>query len=193
MLTVGAHVAFLPCERGKHREMRHGEWRDLHFASRCAKRWGFLRPGSRNFPIPRQGPDDGILGVTIPRGRGETVLVVAGDSDLRGLAAGLLDALGYRALEAEDAPSALQVLKEAAHVDLLITDVVFAHAMSAGDLAREARTLFPDLAVLYTSSDSDEAVRQVERLEDGAELIGRPCRTGDLARRVRAILDARKP
>ena len=96
-------------------------------------------------------------------------------------------------MEAEDAPSALQVLKEAAHVDLLITDVVFAHAMSAGDLAREARTLFPDLAVLYTSSDSDEAVRQVERLEDGAELIGRPCRTGDLARRVRAILDARKP
>ena len=166
----------------------------MHFASRCAKRWGFLRPGSRNFPIPRQGPDDdGILGVTIPRGRGETVLVVVGDPDLRGLAAGLLDALGYRALEAEDAPSALQVLKEAAHVDLLITDVVFAHAMSAGDLAREARTVFPDLAVLYTSSNSDEAVRQVERLEDGAELIGRPCRTGDLARRVRAILDDRNP
>ncbi len=47
--------------------------------------------------------------------------------------------------------------------------------------------------MLYTSSDSDEAVRQVERFEDGAELIGRPCRTGDLARRVRAILDARKP
>ncbi len=153
-----------------------------------------MRRPSRSLPIRGQGADDqGILGVTIPRGRGETVLVVAGDSDLRGLAAALLDALGYRALEAEDAPPALQVLKEAAHVDLLITDVVFAHAMTAGDLAREARTLFPDLAVLYTSSDSDEAVRQVERLEDGAELIGRPCRTGDLARRVRAILDARKP
>ena len=153
-----------------------------------------MRHPSRILAIRGQGPDDqGILGVTTPRGRGELVLVVAGESDLRGLAAALLDALGYRALEAEDAPSALLVLKEAADVDLLITDVVFAHPMSAGDLAREARTIFPDLAVLYTSSDSDEAVRQVERLEDGAELIGRPCRTGDLARRVRAILDARKP
>ena len=153
-----------------------------------------MRHPSPSLPIRGQGPgDQGILGVTIPRGRGETVLVVAGDSDLRGLAAALLDALGYRALEAEDAPSALQVLKEADHVDLLITDMVFAHAMTAGDLAREARTLFPDLAVLYTSSDSDEAVRQVKRLEDGAELIGRPCRTGDLARRVRAILGGRKP
>ncbi len=72
--------------------------------------------------------------MTIPRGRGETVLVVAGDSDLRGLAAALLDALGYRALEAEDAPSALRVLKDAAHVDLRITDVVFAHGMSAGGI-----------------------------------------------------------
>ena len=73
-------------------------------------------------------------------------------------------------------------------MDLLITDVVFAHAMTARELAGEAWALFPDLAVLYTSSDSDEAVRQVERLEDGAELIERPCRTGDLARRVRAVL-----
>ena len=50
------------------------------------------------------------------------------------------------------------------------------------------RAFFPDLAVLYTSSNSNEAVRQVERLEDDAELLGRPCRTGDLARRVRAVL-----
>jgi CheY-like chemotaxis protein len=153
-----------------------------------------LRPGSRNFPIPRQGPeDDGILGVTTPRGLGETVLVVAGDSDLRGLAAGLLDALGYRVLQAGDGPSALKVLQQAASVDLLITDVVLPDAMTARELAGEARALFPDLAVLYTSSDSDEAVRQVKRLEDGAELIGRPCRTGDLARRVRAVLGGRKP
>ena len=153
-----------------------------------------MRPGTRNFPIPRQDPDDdGILGVTIPRGHGETVLVVAGDADLRGLAAGLLAALGYRALEAGDGPSALKVLQQAASVDLLITDVVLPDAMTAGELAAEARALFPDLAVLYTSSNSDEAVRQAKRLEDGAELIGRPCRTGDLARRVRAALGARKP
>ncbi len=126
--------------------------------------------------------------MTIPRGHGETVLVVAGDPDLRGLAAGLLGALGYRVSQAGDGPSALKELRQAASVDLLITDVVLPDAMTARELAGEARTLFPDLAVLYTSSDSDEAVRQVERLEDGAELIGRPCHTGDLARRVRAVL-----
>ena len=68
-----------------------------------------MRHPSRILPIRGQGPDDqGILGVTTPRGRGELVLVVTGESDLRGLAAALLDALGYRALEAEDAPSALR-------------------------------------------------------------------------------------
>ena len=124
----------------------------------------------------------------IPRGHGETVLVVAGDLDLRGLAAGLLGALGYRVLQAADGPSALKELEQAPSVDLLITDVELSDAMMARQLAGEARAFFPDLAVLYTSSDSDEAVRQVERLEDDAELIGRPCRTGDLARRVRAAL-----
>ncbi len=153
-----------------------------------------MRPGSRNIPIPRQGPDDDrFLGVTIPRGHGETVLVVAGDLDLRGLAAGLLAALGYRALQAGDGPSALKVLQQAASVDLLITDVVLPDAMTARELAGEARALFPDLAVLYTSSNSHEAVRQVKWLEDGAELIGRPCRMGDLARRVRAVLGGRQP
>ncbi len=167
---------------------------EFAFASSCAKRWSFLRPASRNFPIPRQGPEvDRIVGVTIPRGHGETVLVVAGDSDLRGLAAGLLGALGYRVLEAGDGPSALKELQQAASVDLLITDVVLPDAMTARELAGEARALFADLAVLYTSSNWDEAVRQVKHLEDGAELIGRPCRTGDLARRVHAVLGARKP
>lgn len=148
-----------------------------------------MRAGWWNFPIPRQVPDDeGILGVIIPRGHGETVLVVAGDLDLRGLAAGLLGALGYRVLQAGDGPSALKELEHAASVDLLITDMVLSDAMTARQLAGEARAVFPDLAVLYTSSHSDEAVRQVERLEDDAELIGRPCRTGDLARRVRAVL-----
>ncbi len=148
-----------------------------------------MRPASRNFPTPRQGPElDRIVGVTIPRGHGETVLVVAGDLDLRGLAAGLLGALGYRVLQAGDGPSALKELQQAASVDLLITDVVLPDAMTARELAGEARALFPDLAVLYSSSNSDEAVRQVKRLEDGAELNGIPCHMGDLARRVHAVL-----
>ncbi len=132
-----------------------------------------------------------MLGVTIPRGHGETILVVEGDPDLRGLAAALLTALGYRVLEAEDGRSAVDVLEEGESVDLLITDVVLSHAMTGRELAWEARTIFPDLAVLYTSSGSDAAVQQVERLEDGAEVLRRPCRTGDLARRVRAVLDDR--
>ncbi len=86
-----------------------------------------------------------------------------------------------------------RVLQQAASVDLLITDVVLPDAMTARELAGEARALFPDLAVPYTSSDSDEAFRQVERLEDGAEPIGRPCRGWDLARRIRAVLGGRQP
>ena len=129
--------------------------------------------------------------MTVPKGRGETVLVVEGDPVLRGLVSEMLSYLDYQVLEAADGRSALAVLEAADDVNLLFTTLVLLCYMTGIDLAEEARSRAPLLKVLYTSDNADEAAEQMASLGEDAEFITRPWRRGDLARKVRAVLDAR--
>ena len=129
--------------------------------------------------------------MTVPKGRGETVLVVEGDTVLRGLVSEMLSYLGYRVLQAPDGRSALAVLEAGDEVDLLFTTVILVCYMTGIDLAEKARSRAPLLKVLYTSDDPDEVAEQIASLGEDAEFITRPWRRGDLARKVRAVLDAR--
>ncbi len=128
--------------------------------------------------------------MTVPKGRGETVLVVEGDPVLRGLVAEMFSYLGYRVLEAADGRSALAVLETTDDVNLLFTTLVLLCPMTGADLAQKARSRAPLLKVLYTSDDPDDVTEQMASLGEGAEFITRPWRRGDLARKVRAVLDA---
>ncbi len=128
--------------------------------------------------------------MTVPKGRGETVLIAESDPVLRGLVSEMLAYLGYRVLEAADGRSALAVLKTADDVNLLFTTLVLLGSMTGIDLAEKARSRAPLLKVLYTSDDPDEAAEQMASLGEGTEFITRPWRRGDLARKVRAVLDA---
>ncbi len=129
--------------------------------------------------------------MTVPKGRGETVLVVEADPVLRGLVLEMLAYLDYRVLEAADGRSALAVLETADDVNLLFTTLVLLCPMTGVDLAQKARSHAPLLKVLYTSDDPDEGAEQIASLGEGAEWIARPWQQGDLARKVRAVLDAR--
>ncbi len=128
--------------------------------------------------------------MTVPKSRGETVLVVERDPVLRGLIAEMLAYLGYRVLKAADGRSALAVLETGDDVDLLFTTVRLLCSMTGIDLAEEARSRAPLLKVLYMFDDSDEVAEQIAGLGGDAEFITRPWRRGDLARKVRAVLDA---
>ncbi|MFQ5619945.1 MAG: response regulator [Rhodospirillales bacterium] len=128
--------------------------------------------------------------MTAPKGRGETVLVVDGDPVLRELVSEMLSFLGYRVLKAADERSALAILEARNDVDLLFTTVVLPSSMTGVELAEKARSRVPHLKVLYTSDDPDEVAGQMASLGEDAEFIARPWRRGDLARKVRAVLDA---
>ncbi len=128
--------------------------------------------------------------MTVPKGRGETVLVVEGDPVLRGLVSEMLAYLDYQVLEAADGRSALAVLETADDVNLLFTTLVLLCSMTGIDLAEKARSRAPLLKVLYTSDDPDDVTEQMASLGEGAEFITRPWRRGDLALKVRAVLDA---
>jgi PAS domain S-box-containing protein len=119
----------------------------------------------------------------------ETVLVVEDDDVLRDFSGAALVELGYGVLCAKSGPGALKMLREQS-VDLLFTDVVLPDGMNGRQLAEEARRWRPDLKVLYTTGYTRNAIVHQGRLDPDIEFIGKPFTFDDLARRVRAVLDA---
>ena len=119
----------------------------------------------------------------------ETILVVDDNPNVREVSVGLLSDLGYAILEATDGPSALEVLNTDIHVDLLLTDIVMPGGMTGPDLAKEALRRRPDLRILYTSGFAQASVLRQSRTEAPGELLAKPYRKPDLARKVRRVLD----
>ena len=100
---------------------------------------------------------------------------------------------GWTVLEASTGDGALKVLLETKIVDLLITDIGLADAVTGWDVAEAFRTSRPMAPVIYTSGGPNDDARQVP----GSVFLSKPvviprlleaCRhlvqgTGDLARR----------
>ncbi|MFN3790856.1 response regulator [Massilia sp.] len=121
-------------------------------------------------------------------GGSETILVVEDDLALQGTVVEMLNGLGYRTLKASDGASALTVLKSGIHVDLLFTDVVMPGNVKSPDLARQAKALQPGIEVLFTSGYTQNAIVHGGRLDPGVELISKPYRRDDLARKIAHLL-----
>ena len=127
-------------------------------------------------------------------GHGQVVLVVEDDAAVRRLAVNELRALGYRVIEADSGPAALQLLQPPDHAGLvpalLFTDVVMHGGMTGPELAEAARRLRPGLQVLFTSGYTDNAIAHHGRLDPGVRLLAKPYRRADLARAVGDALAA---
>jgi len=122
-------------------------------------------------------------------GGDETILVVEDHDDLRAYSTGVLRELGYTVLEAPHGPAALAILAKAGHVDLLFTDVVLPEGMDGRQLATAARSLQPDLRILFTTGYSRNAIVHNGRLDAGVQLVSKPFTFDSLALKVRAVLD----
>lgn len=145
--------------------------------------------------LPRVMGSDGRGGRTAeqgsvtPQGRGEKILLVEDDDLVRDHLEAQLRALGYQVVTARNGPEGLEVLRQFADLDLLFTDVVMPGGMSGRDLADAARLLRPDLPVLFTSGYTENAIVHQGRLDAGVQLLNKPYRQQDLARKVRQVLD----
>jgi CheY-like chemotaxis protein len=123
-----------------------------------------------------------------PLGTGETVLIVEDDVDVRTAVAALVGELGYSVIAANGPEEALRVLVER-RVALLFTDVVMPGPVTSRLLTEQARELQPGVKVLFTSGYTQNAVVHAGRLDQGIELISKPYRREQLARRLRKILN----
>jgi signal transduction histidine kinase len=123
-------------------------------------------------------------------GKGETILVVEDNDDLRTYSTGAITEMGYSVLEAASGGEALSVLDSADEVALLFTDVVLRGGMNGRQLADEARRRRPSLKVLYTTGYTRNAIVHNGQLDPGVQLIGKPFTTAELSAKLRAVLDA---
>jgi CheY-like chemotaxis protein len=132
---------------------------------------------------------EALVTVAEPPGRGETVLVVEDNEDVRRLIVKVLDGLGYRVLEAGDGPQALATLERAPGVDLLLSDMVLPGGRSGLEIVAEAQRRHPDLKSLYMSGYAAGGMPHQGRLPEGAALLNKPFTKHNLAQKVRAVLD----
>ena len=127
------------------------------------------------------------------RGGDETILVVEDDLSVQGTVVELLGSMGYRVLKADNADSALGILKSGLPIDMLFTDVVMPGQLRSPELARHAKGLHPEIAVLFTSGYTQNAIVHGGRLDPGVELLSKPYGREQLARKVRSMLGKQKP
>ncbi|MFC0386050.1 PAS-domain containing protein [Muricoccus vinaceus] len=121
-------------------------------------------------------------------GHGEAVLVVEDEPDILSCTTEGLEALGYHALGARDASTALTVLETRPDVALLFTDLVLP-GITGRQLAAEASRRWPGLAVLTTSGGPAEA--PPEEGAPPASYISKPYQLPGLSKAIRAVLDTR--
>ncbi len=121
-------------------------------------------------------------------GGAETVLAVEDDEQVRHTVVDMLSDLGYRVLKAKDAGSALAIIESGVPIDLLFTDVVMPGPLRSPELARKAKERLPNLAVLFTSGYTENAIVHGGRLDEGIELLSKPYSREALARKIQYVL-----
>ena len=119
----------------------------------------------------------------------ETILLVEDDAAIRDLARRVLQMQGYIVLEARNGQEALQAADFPATVHLLLTDVVMPGESGAA-LAKQLALSRPGLKTLYMSGYTDNAIAHHGILDPGIAFLQKPFSPGELARQVRAVLDA---
>jgi signal transduction histidine kinase len=120
--------------------------------------------------------------------RNEIILVVEDDPLMRRLATEALHELGYTVFDCDGAANALATLDRVTNVKLLFTDVVMPD-INGKKLADEAVRRRPGLKVLFTTGYTANAVVHGGVLDTGVNFISKPFTLGQLAAKVRTVLD----
>ncbi|MEO8211858.1 MAG: PAS domain-containing protein, partial [Myxococcales bacterium] len=120
----------------------------------------------------------------------ETVLVVEDEPTVRKLIRHVLADLGYHVLTASNGLEALTIFEEGQAVDVLVTDLVMP-GLGGRELAARVRERSPTLPILFMSGYSADVGIDQDVLSIGENFLAKPFTPGDLARKVREILDRR--
>jgi signal transduction histidine kinase/ActR/RegA family two-component response regulator len=128
----------------------------------------------------------------LPRGNGETVMIVDDQRSLVALAEETVAALGYEPAGFDSSVAALEAFRaEPQRFDLVLTDETMPD-LNGVELAREMRQVRPELPILLMSGYSGAQLAERARAAGAAELLRKPLVRRDIAEALaRALRPAR--
>jgi two-component system, cell cycle sensor histidine kinase and response regulator CckA len=120
--------------------------------------------------------------------KGETILVIEDETDLRNMIVCALRRCKYHVLEARTGEEALGLVEENGYeVHLLVTDIVMP-GMRGTEAAQRLSSVIPGLRVLYMSGYTDNAMFHQKLLETGAIFLQKPFTLRALEEKVHEAL-----
>jgi PAS domain S-box-containing protein len=130
-----------------------------------------------------------VRGVAQRTARGETILLVEDEPNVRDLVSQLLTGLGYQILTAPNGQHALRTLADqSVAIHLLLTDVVMP-GMSGPELATCTRTLRPGLPVLFISGYPDVSIADRGVDIDADNFVQKPFTADVLSAKIRQLIE----
>jgi two-component system, cell cycle sensor histidine kinase and response regulator CckA len=122
-----------------------------------------------------------------------TILLVEDEASVRGVTREVLEADGYRVVEAEDAIDGIRVCEQfRGKIDLVLTDVVMP-GMNGRDMARKLIERHPRLKVMFMSGYTDNPVLREAFSDYRTVYLQKPFTVQTLCGKVKDMLAGRVP
>jgi PAS domain S-box-containing protein len=126
----------------------------------------------------------------LPRGHGETVMIVDDEEALVALAKEMLTQLGYETVGFESSTAALQAIRaEPRRFDLVLTDEAMPDLVGT-ELAQEIRQIRPELPIILMSGHGGAQLAQTAAAVGAQEVLRKPLQARDLAESLARVLRA---
>jgi two-component system cell cycle sensor histidine kinase/response regulator CckA len=119
--------------------------------------------------------------------RPANVLLVEDEDAVRVFAARALKSKGYKVFEARTGEQALDILRDQAEMELMITDMMMP-GMDGGTLARLIRVERPEIRILLISGYSEEVARGDITDSEDFHFLPKPFSLGQLVAKVKDVL-----
>lgn len=124
----------------------------------------------------------------VPRGQGETILLIEDDFEVRDLAELMLKNLGYTVVSSKDADAARQCIGAHPEITLVLSDVVLPGGISGPEISEEHAVAHPKLKFIFMSGYPAEAAKRNGFLGSDKVLLNKPFRIAQLAKAVHDAL-----
>jgi two-component system CheB/CheR fusion protein len=122
-----------------------------------------------------------------PAGKGERILVIEDNAQVRRAVVERLCLLGYDIRDVDRGSRAIPILKNDDGIRLVLSDVVMPGGMDGFDIADWVRANRPALKILLVSGNTGNDPRRAAHAD--LRVMTKPYAIGDLARALRDLLD----
>lgn len=170
---------------------QHDGWIEVNSELNVGTSFDVYFPASGQMASPQKKAEVAAIAPVV--GGSETILIVEDEPILREMTRAILEACGYKILEAGNGREAIELWNgRSDEIDLLLTDMVMPEGISGVDLAERLLANRPGLRVIFTSGYTANEIGPELLTKTHARFLQKPYSHADLAKMVRDCLDLDK-